>query len=76
MFDVVRAAKRQRETTAQTRADAQKGVYRKGQLDQTMKTKQKTRQVKKVNVNKRTVVEHHYGLRDRFVDDQTYPADT
>ena len=30
-----------RETTAETRADAQKGVYREGQLGQTMKTKLK-----------------------------------
>ena len=65
--------------TAQTRADAQKGVYRKGQLDKTMETKNKVKVIKnkaKVKVNKSTVVEHPYCLRDSSVDDHTYPAHT
>ena len=50
---------RWRQATAQTRADAQKGVYRKGQLDKTMETKNKVKVIKnKVKVNKSTVVEH------------------
>ena len=47
-FDAVRAAKRQREASAQTRVAAQKAVYRKGQLDQEMTTTNKS----KVNVKK------------------------
>ncbi len=49
--------------------------------DKTMETKNKVK-VKviknkaKVNVNKSTVVEHPYCLRDRSVDDLTYPAHT
>jgi len=80
-FDAVRAAKRQREASAQTRADSQKRVYRKGQLDQKMTTKN-TNKVKvkktkvKVKVNSSTVVEHPYCLRDRSIDDHTYPAHT
>ena len=63
--------------TAQTRADAQKGVYRKGQLDKTMGEKTKVKVIKnkaKVKVNKSTVDEHPYCLRDSSVDDHTYPA--
>ena len=65
--------------TAQSRMDAQKGVYRKGQLDKTMETKNKVKVIKnkaEVKVNKSTVVEHPYCLRDSSVDDHTYPAHT
>ena len=78
-FDAVRAAKRKRKASAQTRVAAQKAVYRKGQLDQEMTTTNKSKvNVKKtkVKVNKSTVVEHPYCLRDRSVDDHTYPAHT
>ena len=80
-FDAVRAAKRHREASAQTRVAAQKAVYRKGQLDQEMTTTNKSKinveKTKvKVKVNKSTVVEHPYCLHDRSVDDHTYPAHT
>ena len=39
-FDAIRAARRRREATAQTRADARKRGYRKGQLDQQVKKNQ------------------------------------
>ena len=64
---------RWRQATAQTRADAQKGVYRKGQLDKTMETKNKVKVINKakVKVNKSTVVEHPYCLTClRSVPDQ------
>ena len=44
-----------------------------------METKNKVKVIKnkaKVKVNKSTVVEHPYCLRDSSVDDHTYPAHT
>ena len=55
------------------------GSLSQGPTGKTMETKNKVKVIKnkaKVKVNKSTVVEHPYCLRDRSVDDHTYPAHT
>lgn len=62
-FDAIRAARRRREATAQTRADARKRGYRKGQLDQQVKQKSKQKKVLS-SQTKQSVITHIPSVTD------------
>ena len=70
-FDAVRAARRRREATAETRAAARRETYQKGQLDRPVL---KETQTNTAAVNKKTGSDQHYSNSDRSRrGDHTYP---
>ena len=75
-FSAARASKMHRQATSDTKKDAQKKQYRKGQLDETLKQKKCTVTTAVKRKRKKPVThsssDHPYFLRDRSTDDYTY----
>ena len=75
-FSAARSSKMHRQATSDTKKDAQKKQYRKGQLDETLKQTKCTATTAVKRKQKKSVThsssDHPYFLHDRSTDDHTY----